>query len=61
MRRKRINYDDDFVVVTNTKTGIEVYRGIEDYEAMKHYDWKWSDKTQSYHFGEYEKVCYQMD
>lgn len=43
---KRINYDDDLVVVTIN--GKEIYRGIEDNEPLKYELWKWNESEKAY-------------
>lgn len=56
MKKKRIVYEDDFVVVKEGKNVI--YQGIEDYEPMKYEDWVWNEKSKTYKFGKYTKTCY---
>ena len=48
MAYKRIDFDDDLVVVIDITNDKEVYRGIEDYEPMKNENWKWNCKEQCY-------------
>ena len=43
---KRINYDDNIVIVYNGKE--EIYRGLEDYEPLKYEPWRWDDKGKHY-------------
>ncbi len=54
---KRIQYEDDLVVVT--KKGKEIYKGMEDYEPMKYADWVFKETTKDgkghYEYGEYKK------
>jgi hypothetical protein len=57
MTYKRIDFDDDLVLVIDTTNGKEVYRGIEDYEPMKNENWKWNCKEQCYTFDKYKKYC----
>ena len=54
---RRINYDDDLVVVYEDDKVI--YKGLEDYEPMKDELWKWDDKEQVYFLDDrrYKKVC----
>lgn len=61
MKTKRINYDDDLVIVY-TEDGTEIYRGLEDYEPMKYASWRWSKNEECYvlydHDGNrYTKIC----
>lgn len=53
--RKRINYDDDFVIVYHK--GVQIYSGLEDDEPMKYENWVWNEKNKQYEFGNYTKVC----
>lgn len=54
---KRINYEDDIVVVYDKSGGV-IYKGEEDYEPMKYEDWKWNNEKQYYTLGDdYIKVC----
>ena len=39
-QRKRIDFEDDIVIVF--EDGNQIYKGIEDYEPMKDADWKCS-------------------
>lgn len=59
MEYRRINYDDDFVVVMVGSQ--EIYKGIEDYEPMKDEPWKWDEKEKAYFLTEngktYKKIC----
>ena len=57
MAYKRIDFDDDLVVVIDITNNNEVYRGIEDYEPMKNENWKWNEKEQCYTFDKYKKYC----
>lgn len=50
-----INFEDDTVIVYDGDE--EIYRGIEDYEPMKDENWKWDEKTKSYVFDNYRKIC----
>ena len=49
----RISFEDDIVEV---RKGSEViYRGMEDYEPMKHESWKYDEHHKLYRLGEYTK------
>lgn len=56
---KRIEYEDDVVIVTNKNK--VMYKGIEDYEPMKDANWKFVVTTKSgkghYECGQYRKYC----
>lgn len=56
---KRIEYDDDFVVVMLGSR--EIYKGIEDYEPMRDEFWKWDEKEEAYFLKlngkTYKKMC----
>ena len=52
----RIFYEDDLVIVKDGN-GEVIYKGIEDDEPMKYEAWKYNEKEDAYHFGEYTKVC----
>ena len=54
---KRINFEDDLVIVYDAKTGEVLYKGLEDYEDMKDEDWKWDDSIGAYRFGDFIKDC----
>lgn len=56
MKSKRIQFEDDLVIVYNDK-GIEVYRGIEDYEPNKDLDWEFDEKLGCYTYKGWKKVC----
>ena len=62
--RKKIEYDDDLVVVYSEEDGC-VYKGIEDYEPMNDEDWKWDSKLQAYKVTlskeTYYKICLDVD
>ena len=51
---KRIDYDDDLVIVYD-KDGNVVYKGLEDYEPMKDEDWKFDSSIGAYRLGDYIK------
>ena len=54
-RCRRINYDDDLVIV---KKGKEViYRGLEDYEPLKDEPWRWDEKAKCYKLNGLKKYC----
>lgn len=53
---KRIQYEDDMVVVYDP-AGNVIYKGIEDDEPMKRENWKWSNKRNYYYLNGYVKVC----
>lgn len=59
--KMRINYEDDLVVVKNSK-GETIYKGIEDYEPMKRGNWVWNDSKRLYELTldgkKYTKTCY---
>lgn len=57
MKTRRIEFDDDLVVVIDTKTNQEIYRGIDDYEPMKDMPWQWNSKEKSYYLDHYKKYC----
>lgn len=57
--RKRIDYDDDFVVVYDD-SGNQIYKGIEDYEPMKDENWAWDNSEQIYRCNGYIKVCLEV-
>lgn len=56
---KRIEYDDDFVVVMLGAR--EIYKGIEDYDPMRDESWKWDEKERAYFLKlngkTYKKMC----
>ena len=53
---KRINFDDDFVIVVNDKDEV-LYKGIEDDEPMNRENWQWNDKERCYTLDKYKKYC----
>lgn len=60
MGTKRINYEDDIVIVKNPK-GVTIYNGMEDYEPMKDEPWSWNSSIKGYTLsspeGTYTKYC----
>lgn len=56
MKTKRIEYEDDLVIVYDEK-GAEAYRGLEDYDPNKDLDWRWDDARQCYTYKGWTKVC----
>ena len=67
--RKKINYDDDFVIIYDEK-GREIYRDLEDYEPMKYENWIWDETDKCYYLEfededgkkhKYMKVCVDTD
>lgn len=57
--RKKIEYDDDLVIVYSEEDGC-VYKGIEDYEPMNDEDWKWDSKLQAYKVTLYNETYYKI-
>lgn len=60
--RKRIDFEDDLVLVFCD--GEEIYKGIEDDEPMKDEDWRYDNSKQAYTLNdprtegkEYIKIC----
>lgn len=47
IKRTQIRYEDDLVVVYDSN-GEVIYKGIEDYEDYKRYDWEWNEGLQAY-------------
>ena len=45
---KKINFEDDLVVVYDAETGEQIYSGLEDYEGMKDEPWKWDNSLGAY-------------
>lgn len=60
MKTKRIQYEDDIVIVYNA-SGKEVYRGLEDYDPNKDLDWEWDEATGRYEYKGWHKVCLATD
>lgn len=62
--RKRINYEDDIVIVYNPKGEVD-YKGIEDYNQYRDADWAWDEEHKYYthvHDGKtYYEVCLDID
>lgn len=62
--RKRINYEDDIVIVYNPKGEVD-YKGIEDYNQYRDADWTWNEEHKYYthvHDGKtYYEVCLDID
>lgn len=56
MKSKRIEYEDDLVVVYDEK-GAVAYRGIEDYDPNKYLDWRWDASRQCYVYKGWTKYC----
>lgn len=56
---KRIEFDDDIVVVLN-QSGKEIYKGPEDYEPMKNEDWRWNKEKKLYECSGYTKICIDL-
>lgn len=60
---RRIEYEDDLVVVTSGKTVI--YSGLEDYEPMRNANWKFVKTTKDgkghYEFDKYKKYCLDVE
>ena len=59
MKTKRIEYEDDFVVVYD-KDGSVVYRGMEDYEPYKDEPWRFDEKQGVYTLNGMTKKCYEL-
>ena len=65
MKGKRIEFEDDIVIVyadVDISHGREIYRGLEDYEPMKDVRWSWDSGNGCYRFRDadgrhYKKVC----
>lgn len=55
-KTKRIQYDDDMVVVYD-KDGKEVYKGLEDYDPYKDENWRWNDALGGYQCNGMTKYC----
>ena len=53
--RKKIELEDDFVIVYEIDEII--YKGIEDYDPMKDVDWKWDSTNKIYTYGNFIKIC----
>ena len=59
--RSRIRYEDDIVVVIDTSTDKELYRGYEDYEPMKREMWLWDEDQCCYRLGQFlVKICLEV-
>lgn len=56
MKTKKIEYDDDFVIVYNAQ-GREVYRGCEDYEPNNNEPWAWNESDRAYYCNGWKKIC----
>ena len=57
---KRIEYEDDLVVVYDEK-GCVIYKGMEDYEPMRYENWKWEQNKGYYTLdNKYVKVCLEI-
>lgn len=54
--KRRIDYDDDLVIVYDTKGKI-IYKGLEDYEPMKDEPWRWDENIKGYRLEGMTKVC----
>lgn len=57
-QRKRIDFEDDIVIVF--EDGNQIYKGIEDYEPMKDADWKWDNNIKAYVLDNYIKICLEV-
>ena len=59
-KRKEIETEDDIVVVL--ENGEVVYKGAEDYEAMRDANWRWDAKKRLYYLDscKYIKVCLNL-
>lgn len=60
--RKRIDFEDDLVIVFRDDS--EIYKGIEDYEPMKDENWRYNNAIQAYKLEDsrteghtYIKIC----
>ena len=56
---KRIEYEDDMVVVYDP-AGNVIYKGIEDDEPMKRENWRWNNIRNYYYLNGYVKVCLEV-
>lgn len=56
IKRKRINYDDDVVVVYDGDGNV-VYRGLEDYEPNNREAWRWDPEIKAYRLGDWTKIA----
>ena len=56
---KRIQYEDDVVVVYDP-AGNVIYKGIEDDEPMKRENWRWNNIRNYYYLNGYVKVCLEV-
>ena len=56
---KRINYEDDLIVILDGKKVL--YQGLEDYDPMKCEPWKFVQTTKDgrghYELGKFKKYC----
>lgn len=52
---KRIEFEDDIVIVKNTKTNRVIYKGMEDYEPSKDENWVYNESKGLYELGIYTK------
>ena len=57
-QRKRIDFEDDIVIVFEGDN--QIYKGIEDYEPMKDADWKWDNNIKAYVLDNYIKICLEV-
>lgn len=65
MERKRIEFEDDIVVVyadVDISDGKLIYKGLEDDEPMKDVAWTWDNGNRCYRFRDadgrhYKKIC----
>lgn len=56
IKTKRIQYDDDLVIVYD-ENGKVAYRGIEDYDPNKDLDWRYNEATGRYEYRGWTKIC----
>lgn len=56
MKGKRIQYEDDLVIVRD-KNGKVIYKGLEDYEPYKRELWVWDDTKGLYTLDGMTKEC----
>lgn len=56
MKGKRIQYEDDLVIVRD-KNGKVIYKGLEDYEPYKYELWVWDDTKGLYTLDGMTKEC----
>ena len=56
MKTKRIQYDDDLVIVYD-EAGRVAYKGMEDYDPNKDLDWRWNAAEGCYTYLGWKKIC----